>query len=164
MIRRLALTAGFAVLGAMALAPKAHAQAAPATEMVPFAGSVGSVCTLSNPEPGILGLTDPANPTVLDSEATDGQSGSITVNCSGENQVSVTEVTPGEVPEGFTAQSTIAKLSDGINSTDNDASPDPLNVTNGSEVTLEVNLQVTSDTALPPGSYEYNVMVTAAPQ
>ncbi len=161
MIRRLALTAGFALLGAMALAPKAHAQTSDEM-MVPFSGTVGSVCTLSNPTPGTLALVD-GDLTTLDSTATDGISGSITVNCNGENQVSVTSVTAGEVPEGFTAQSTIATLFDGTNITDNDTLTTPLNVTTDTDVPLDVDLRVESDTDLPEGLYEYNVTVTATP-
>ena len=162
MIRRLALTAGFAVLGAVAFAPKAHGQAAPAAqEDVMFEGTVGSVCTLSDPTPGTLALVD-TDPSILSSETVGGESGTITVNCTGENQVSVTSVTAGEVPEGFTAQSAIATLSDGTNTTNSNA-PTPLNVTNDADVPLDVDLVVESDTALPAGSYEYTVTVTATP-
>ncbi len=161
MIRRLALTAGFAILGAVAFAPKAHGQAAPAAqEDVMFEGTVGSVCTLSDPTPGTLALDE--NPSILSSEAAGGESGTVTVNCTGENQVSVTSVTAGEVPEGFTAQSAIATLSDGTNTTNSNA-PTPLNVTNDADVPLEVDLVVTSDTPLPAGSYEYTVTVSATP-
>jgi hypothetical protein len=162
MIRRLALTAGFALLGAMALAPKAHAQAAPASETVPFEATLGSTCTLSNPlqgdlvEAGDLLTSDPLE---------GGARGKIDVECTGNNTVSVAAPVEVSVPAGLStiAGSEQARLFDaGVEIADSDTG------TTGSvapgNVTLEVEMQVIQDGAgFPPGLYQYDVEVTATP-
>ena len=164
MIRRLVLTAGLTVLGAIALAPKAYAQvAAPAAnEMVKFEGAVGSVCKFSGTKPGELYQVDPVT---LDSDVPEGKSGGITVNCTGENQISVAAPMPVKVPTGFTADALLdAKISDGTNQTYAvDGPTTPLNVTPAVDVPLTVDMVVESTNPLPPGVYQYDVMLTATP-
>ena len=87
MICRLVLTAGFAVLGTVALTSKAHAQAAPDEMMVPFQATIGSVCTLSNPLQGDL---VPAGDLLTSDPAEPGAArGKIDVECTGGNIISV---------------------------------------------------------------------------
>ena len=159
MIRRLALTAGFAILGAMALAPKAHAQtAAPSEEKVMFNGTVGAVCTFSGTKPGTLaqfpsGLT-------TDSQG-GGTEGETIVTCTGDNN-NITVAAPRKVkaPANFQGSS-IAFVSYGPQSISSDGSPNSLQVPAG-DATLQVGMQVDSNGgALPPGAYEYEVTLTA---
>ena len=160
MIRRLALTAGLAVVSAVVFVPKAHAQtAAPAiNETVEFEGTVGSVCTFDGTKGGIL---DQPTATVLDSETPGGTSGQTKVNCTGGGVISV-DVAPGNVPPGFTPDNVVAKVTSGPNSADSEAG-DSFDVPPG-DVNLDVDLLVEDSDPLPPGLYQYDVMVTAAPQ
>ena len=162
MIRRLALTAGFAVLGAVAFAPSASAQVAdPVQEDVTFEGTVGSTCTLTPGRPGEL---MPGENNSLDSfTMAEAQSGQLTVNCTGNNQISVTPPSPVTVPDGFTADTLAALVSEAgteVTSSGTPAAP----VTPGSEVLLDVDMVVGSNNPLPPGSYEYTVTVSATPE
>ena len=75
MIRRLALTAGFAILGAVAFAPSASAQTAPAEEMVEFTGTVDSNCSFSGTTVGTLAAADEGK--MLSSKVPGGSSGEI---------------------------------------------------------------------------------------
>ncbi len=166
MIRRLALTAGFAVLGAVAFAPSASAQVAD-DETVPFSGSVGSSCALTLPTPGILALTDTDNPTTLSSdssEAVGGQSGTVTVNCNSSSTI-VTSVNENpEVPEDFivedaTSTVTLSSSDAGFTSTATGGSLTSSNT----DVPVDVDLKVASTAPLPAGTYTYDVTVTATP-
>ncbi len=158
MIRRLALTAGFAVLGAVAFAPSASAQVSD-TEDVPFTGTVGSVCTLSDPTPGTLALVE-GDPTTLSSTAIDGVSGTVTVNCNSSSTI-VTSVNDSPVvPEGFNAETVTVTLS---SSDAGFTEAGGLLATSDTDVPLNVDLEVGSDAPLPEGSYEYTVTVTATP-
>ncbi|MCJ8281544.1 MAG: hypothetical protein MJK14_17210, partial [Rivularia sp. ALOHA_DT_140] len=95
MIRHLALTASFTVLGAVAFAPNANAQSV--NQDVPFSATVTSTCAfIGNAQAGTLGLSgpppeDPSSPgrTLSSSTPPDGQSGQVTINCSSGGGVSV---------------------------------------------------------------------------
>ncbi|WP_414623113.1 hypothetical protein [Calothrix sp. CCY 0018] len=166
MIRRLALTAGFALLGAVAFAPNAHAQVAD-TEPVPFTGTVGSVCTLSNPQPGTLGLVDvnTLDSNVPDSDPSGGMSGSITVNCNSNSIISAVVDENPEVPEDFdVTTSTLAATLSSANAGFTSNTPSEASLTSSNtDVPVDVDLRVESTTPLPEGRYEYNVTVTASP-
>jgi hypothetical protein len=161
MIRRLALTAGFAILGAVAFAPKAHAQAAPETEMVPFKGTVGSVCTLSDPREGALVQLN--DDTLSSFEVAGGKLGSITVNCTNNNTISVGAPDAVDPPNGFNPVNSFADLTQN-GSFFADTSGLLSSVEPGVETVLDVGMSVENDTgALPAGLYKFNVPVTATP-
>lgn len=163
MIRRLALAASFAVLGAVAFTPKAHGQAAPAAnEPVPFSGTIGSVCTLTDPQPGTLAQQGD----LLASSVPGGAVGKVTVNCTGGNEVSVGVPSPVNVPQGFTPvpNSQRASLLENGNPFTDSFGAAPGSVTPGGDVVLDVDMEVINGGAVfPAGVYEYNVPVTAAP-
>ncbi|MEM7715569.1 MAG: hypothetical protein AAF349_18685 [Cyanobacteria bacterium P01_A01_bin.68] len=164
MIRRLALTVGFAILGAVAFSPKAHGQAAtPANEEVTFEGNVGDVCTLTDVEPGTLGRSGD----LLSANPNDGGSfGKVTVNCSGPNEVSVGAPSPVNVPSGFTpnpGSQQAALLEQNGNELATSNGPSGA-VTPGGDIILNVDMRVINGGGIfPSGVYEYNVPVTAAP-
>ncbi|MGB3758617.1 MAG: hypothetical protein WBA07_19920 [Rivularia sp. (in: cyanobacteria)] len=162
MIRRLALTAGFAVLSAVAFAPKAHGQVAPAvTEPVTFEGTVGSVCTLTDPNPGVLVQAGDA---LVSRPIDGGESGSITVNCTGSNEVSVAAPTPVQVPPAFaTPLSLKAELMENGNPFADSDTGATNSVAPGIDAVLGVDMEIISGSGFPAGVYEYDVEVTAAP-
>ncbi len=162
MIRRLALTAGFAVLGAVAFAPKAHAQAAPVTDTVRFEATIGSVCTLTDTQPGTLAQA--GDQLVSDPDLGGGGSGKITVNCTGGNEVSVAAPAEVSVPTGFTPIDLQSQLMQQDSTLVADSAGTTGSVsTDGSDVILDVDMQVISGSGFPPGTYEYDVEVTATP-
>jgi len=158
MIRRLALTAGFAILGAVAFAPKAQAQnAAPSEETIMFSGTVGAVCTFSDTNPGTLseftgGLT--TNP------QGGGTSGETTVTCTGDNNdISVAAPRRIKAPANFQGSSE-AFVSYNQDTANSNGGPSFVKVPAG-EATLQVNMEVQSNGPVPPGAYEYEVTLTA---
>lgn len=163
MIRRLLLTASFAILGAMAFTSKAHGQAAPDEMMVPFEAIIGSVCQLSNPIQG--NLVEAGGTLTSDPTETGAARGKIDVECTGANTISVAAPVAVQVPPGFSAASAQAALfEDGNPIAIADSIGNTGTVTTGSVATLEVEMQVTQGGGgFPPGVYQYNVPVTATP-
>ncbi len=184
MIRRLVLTAGLAVLGAVAFTPKAHAQTADAqpqtgtaSETVPFSGTVGSTCAFTNTQPGILEPDQipsyvTANNTIFDGQGTTGKT---TVNCTNGASITVAQPNPIKVPPGFSPSVTQAVVSNGETVI---SSPGPkfdggswsqvgtnLPITAGEDVALDVGMIAGEDNgpAIPSGMYEYEVTLTATP-
>lgn len=167
MIRRLVLTTSFAILGAVAFAPKAQAQAAdPVTEQVPFEANIGSVCTLSNPLQGDL---VPAGDLLTSDPAEPGAArGKIDVECTGGNIISVAAPVAVQVPPGLSTvpnsekarlfeNGTAAPIADSENGITGTVTP-------GGITTLEVEMEVIQNgSGFPPGVYQYNVPVTATP-
>ena len=161
MIRRLALTAGFAVLGAVAFAPSASAQVAD-TETVPFEATIGSTCTLSNPQQGDL---VEAGDLLTSNPVEGGARGKIEVECTGNNVVSVAAPVVLQVPTGFTTvpNSEQARLFDSGTEIANSDTGTTGSVAPGN-ATLEVEMEVIQNgSGFPPGLYQYDVEVTATP-
>lgn len=175
MIRRLALTAGFAVLGAVAFAPDASAQTA---ETVPFAGTFGNTCTFIGTAQGTLAQDDPDHAWIEASDGTGigttGAAGTTTVNCTGGGSLSVAPPTKTGGPAAFDTEPTYAVVFDGTNYT---AAGTPLNA-GWTRPTAPLTIPAATDTALnvgmtagdevftggvPSGTYTYEVEVTAAP-
>lgn len=175
MIRRLALTAGFAVLGAVAFAPSASAQTA---ETVPFEGTFGGTCTFSATTQGTLAQLDPNDEWFEASDGTGigttGAAGTTTVNCTSGGSLSVTAPTKTGGPAAFDTEPTYAVVFDGTNYT---AAGTPLNA-GWNRPTAPLNIPVAADTTLnvgmtagqdnngagvPSGTYTYEVEVTATP-
>lgn len=184
MIRRLALTAGFAILGAVAFAPNVQAQTADdqpqtgtASETVPFSGTVGSTCAFTNTQPGILEPDSipsyvTANNTIFGGQGTTGKT---TVNCSNGASITVAEPNPIQVPPGFNPSVNQAIVSNGETVI---SSPGPkfdggswsqvgsnLPITAGTDVPLDVGMIAGEKfgPAIPSGTYEYEVTLTATP-
>lgn len=160
MIRRLALTAGFAVLGAVAFAPNASAQAV--DETVQFTGTVESSCSFTPAEAGVLALSDAKT---LTSTATEGTAGTTSVNCSTGGIISVAEPVPqGETPTGdFILTASVSNAIDSTLSADSDNPDSSFDVNAGEEVGLNVDMTVSDTENLPAGDYTYEVTVTATP-
>ncbi len=161
MIRRLALTAGFAVLSTMALTTRAHAQtAAPSEETIMFSATVGSVCTFSGTKPGILGQFNSRLSTNPQEGGTEGET---VVNCTNEpNNITVAAPRRVKAPSNFNQGQSRAFVSYGGQGVSSDGSPPSLSVPAGG-ATLQVGMEVDSNGPLPPGLYEYEVTVTASP-
>jgi len=168
MIRRLALTAGFAILGAVACTPKANAQSV--NQDVPFSATVTSNCAfIGNAQAGTLSLSGPPPEDPgslgrsLSSENPGGQSGQVTVNCSGGGGLSVSTPQPQTVPSGFSPDDAIATISSSSFDARSDVQ-DILPVSGGADVDIQVDMEVFHTGNLPAGNYSYNVTVTAAPE
>lgn len=196
MIRRLALTAGFAILGAVAFAPNAHAQTADAdaqpqtateSETVPFSGTVGSTCTFTNTQRGILEASGTnssgASPTYVTANVGvfsqgNGTAGQTTVNCSGGGSLTVAQPNPINVPSGFNPSVTQAIVAVTTDTAPYTSSPgsrfDPgswsqvqaaLTIPTGQDVPLQVGMIAGEKfgSVIPSGMYEYEVTLTATP-
>lgn len=157
MMRRLALTGVLTVLSVMALAPKAQAQLA-TDQPVTFEGTVGSVCTFDMTEGGILAEDENGD---LSTFADGGESGTTTVNCTAGGDITVAPPQPMEVPNGFTGEATaiVFDPENLENSVDSDGDG-TLQVSAG-DFDLDVDMAVVPDEELLPGTYEYEVVVTA---
>jgi hypothetical protein len=167
MIRRLALTAGFAILGAVAFAPKAHAQAAPVTEMVPFSGEIKSSCQF-NPGGGDAkpGLLKP-NVDGRTMSTTLGTPGETIIVCYGPTSggtISVGTPMKGEkTPAGdFTMNASVTSGNGGEATSEDVTSSFEIGI--DEETNLTVNMEVTTnEKRLPAGEYSFNVPVTVTP-
>ena len=157
MIRRLALTVGFAVLGAVAFEPNAQAQTAE-SETIMFSGNVGAVWTFSDTQPGTLALLDDVTLGTLPEAG--GISGVTMVSCTNDNnEISVATPRQVQAPANFQGSST-AFVSYNDETADSD-NGDSFQVPAG-ESTLEVDMLVENTAGpLPDGVYEYEVTVTA---
>ncbi|MCJ8281543.1 MAG: hypothetical protein MJK14_17205 [Rivularia sp. ALOHA_DT_140] len=156
MIRRLALTAGLTILGAIAFAPNANAE----DVKVDFSGEVPSDCTFTIPVAGELALS--ADKTTLDSTTDPGFAGTTTVNCNG-GTVTVAPPDPtGDTPTaGVTVSATVTNVANPAQTADSSGTNFTLNADN---VDLSIDMQaVASIDELPAGSYTYEVSVTATP-
>ncbi len=189
MIRRLALTAGFAILGAVAFAPNVQAQTADAqpqtataSETVPFSGTVGSACTFTNTQPGTLEAPG-ATPTFIAGNVGvfsegNGTAGQTTVNCSGGGSLTVAQPNPINVPPGFNPAVTQAIIAVTTDTAPYTSSPGPrfdggswsqvqasLTIPTGQDLPLQVGMIAgeRNGSVIPSGIYEYEVTLTATP-
>ncbi|MEM9925578.1 MAG: hypothetical protein AAF915_17810 [Cyanobacteria bacterium P01_D01_bin.50] len=158
MIRRLTLTAVLAVLSVMALAPKAQAQLAE-EEAVEFIGAVGNVCTFNDTVGGTLGIDGEGELSTL---GDGGEAGSTTVNCTGGGEITVAPPVAMEVPNGFTGEATaiVSNPEDPTSATASDGDDEALVIPAG-DFDLDIDMIVSTDEEFLPGTYEYEVMVTA---
>ncbi|MBV6627342.1 MAG: hypothetical protein KI793_31115 [Rivularia sp. (in: Bacteria)] len=182
MIRRLALSAGFAILGAVAFAPNAQAQTGTASETVPFTGTVGSACTFSNTQPGTLEAPGTAPRFIAGNvgifSAGNGTAGKTTVNCSNGGSLTVAQPNPISVPAGFNPAVTQAIIATETDVSPYTSSPGPrfdtgsysqvqpsLTIPTGTDVELQVGMIAgeRNGPVIPSGFYEYEVTLTAAP-
>ena len=171
-------TAGFAIVGSLAIAGQAQAQ----TVDVNFAGNVASTCTFGAPTAGVLEQAFSGADPVMAVEGVKagipfgvnggGTAGSVTLNCS--NGGSLSAAAPvGTAPNGFTPatlQSVVyandAYTGNAIgtkiwSSVDNT----PITLPSGVQ-TINVGMIVGSTTpgVAPTGTYNYKVTLTATPQ
>jgi len=178
MIRRLALTAGFAILGAVAFAPNAQAQTAdadtekaPVTEMVPFSGKVESSCIFNfegqTTKPGFLGLSTDGK--TLSSEANTGGDGATpadtTIYCYGPTSGTISVGDP--IATGTTITSAgdldvVAQVSNGSGTATSEDKAS-FDIEPDQNVNLTVNMTITSTKRLPAGQYSYDVPIMATP-
>lgn len=178
MKHRLALAGSLAILGAVALAPKAQAQD---SVIIPFNGTVNSSCTFSGIQTGTLAQpSSNAEYLMAHSDSNVGQSGSVTVNCpSGSAKVSIDAPVKINAPNSFSPSVVQAVLTDGTNSTTASTNGQfsasaPWNTTNQTDITVNsasANLSVSmvvgknaNTNGLPSGTYQYQVTVTAIAQ
>ena len=185
MIRRLALTAGLAILGAVAFAPNAQAQVqaqnGTASETIPFSGTVGSACTFTGTQPGTLEA--PGSSTFVSGNvgvfsAGNGTAGQTTVNCTNGGSLTVARPNPITVPPGFNPAVTQAIVATETDKAPYLSSPGPrfdggswsqviptLAIPNGEDVALQVAMIAGENNGpvIPSGNYEYEVVLTATP-
>ncbi len=172
MIRRLALTAGFAVLSAVAFAPNASAQVA--IETVKFAGTIESSCQFNRggetTTDGSLVLINEGK--TLTSKGPGGISADTTIYCNGPTTtgtISVGNPIPtqqAKTPAGdFNVVATVFESNDESKTASSENSSSfTLNFTDDNDPkTLFVDMEVNSTEPLPAGEYYYDVTVTATP-
>jgi hypothetical protein len=174
-LRRLALVSSIAALSAVAFNPKAQAE--PATQDINFAGSVPAVCTFSNTTAGsLVSANGRLKGTGGLANVAGGTYGTTSVVCNGGAALSVAAPVQVTAPAGFTAVNTQTIVYDwnygewlrtvptsgdvmfnGLNS-------DPLTLGANQPRSYGVGMVVvpTNDIVLP-GSYSYNVTLTATP-
>ncbi|MEO1432297.1 MAG: hypothetical protein AAFV71_25170 [Cyanobacteria bacterium J06633_8] len=188
MIRRYLLTAGLAILGTVAFAPNAQAQTAnppsqngSASETVPFSGTVGSACTFSETQPGILEA--PGSSTFVSGNVGvfsggNGTAGQTTVNCTNGGSLTVAQPNPINVPPGFNPAVTQAIVATETDKAPYLSSPGPrfdggswsqviptLDIAPGADLPLQVAMIAgeRGGPVIPSGNYEYEVVLTATP-
>ena len=177
-IRQGLVLVALAASGLAISAPRAFAQAAPADATVNFTGTVGSVCLFSNTVNGTL-VQD--GPSLTSGPPTGGPPGAsvgfVDLDCTGSVDISVslpqdngstTDLLSGanfydaflEVGTGgggpFASHSFSA--TGGTNSNSTGFIPGPISET------LSVSMFIDVPGSPPEGAYNYNVVVTAAPQ
>ena len=174
-LRRLALVSSMAALSAVAFNPKAQAE--PATQDINFAGSVPAVCTFSNTTAGsLVGANGRLKGTGGLANVAGGTYGTTSVVCNGGAALSVAAPVPVTVPAGFTAVNTQTIVYDptyGQNLRTVPTSGDVMfNGLNSAPLALGANefhsyrvgmVVVPTNDTIVPGSYSYNVTLTATP-
>ncbi len=163
MLRRFALVSGLAVLSAVAFAPKASAN--PDTQIIEFNGEIAKTCNIE-----LLGNGQLDQDNVQASRLVTTMSGGAEVTCNGASTLSVSapqlQPTSTAIANGFTAAagSEVAVASGGsFNQTISDTPPSPLDRGVTHTVIVEMEAQTADGLALPPGTYEYQVTLTATP-
>lgn len=193
MIRRLVLTSGLVLAGAMAFSPNVLAQSVD----VIFEGNIGESCSFATPVPGVLVYTGgpPPNPGSVPGEITSdapgGVSGSVDVSCNTDTAdlqisdarfVSFTPTNPefdnGPFPPPGSnaflnararvpgAETTYGGPADGGGGTPGPSIPIfplPPNHSDGFRQTVEVDLGVDNPGPFPAGVYQYAVTLTIVP-
>ena len=101
MRRRLALVSTLAVLSAVAFAPKAGAQAVPATQNVDFTANLAGTCTFTGTTAGTLAVNGPFR-NWLEASSARGTRGQTTVNCTSGGQLAVSLPVLVTGPAGYT--------------------------------------------------------------
>ncbi|MDB9375639.1 hypothetical protein [Nodularia sphaerocarpa] len=158
MLRRSLCVSALILAGAVGFASSAQAQ----TADVPFAGFVGTGCTLL-PTPGVL-IPNAGDTALSSSEGTGATSGTVIINCSGNAAVTVAEPVIVTVPagaDGAVLASTLTVGSDSISGLVNDTLA---LVFPGLPVVADVDMTATLAGGLPTGAYSYIVTVTATAQ
>jgi hypothetical protein len=175
MIRRFAIAAGFAILGAAGFTSQASAQVSPP---VTFTTIVVAPCSFTGITPGTLAQRTPTTPyleaTAGISNLTTGTTGTASVTCAAGGTLSVNTPTVGAVPVGYTP--TNLKAVAQIGSVQTEAGTGftgniqfataplvlPINTAQTVRVGMAAGNGATGATgALPSGSYTYNVTLTA---
>lgn len=179
MIRRLALTAGFAILGAVAFAPNAQAQ--DATQDVIFNGTIADICTFSSVTNGTLEQANRQDQWLESNQiflGEDGTSGSATLNCSQAASLTTSAPVQNEAPAGFnsTTETAVARVGTNFTSASSNGAFDdgswsrseaPIAIEADTPTEIEVGMiagnAAKEGPAIPAGDYQFTVTLTASP-
>ena len=166
MLRRLLFASALLLVSTTAFTSQAQAQTTTGT--VEFSGVVGGACTFSNPVPGTLVLnsnddsflgSDSSNP-----DYAGGSAAEIDVNCTADATLSIDppnatgDALPGSTLSANAKSSNLGLdfLSDGTFTSNS--------MTTGQQDTIQVNMLVdNAGNAIDPGTYSYEVTLTATP-
>ncbi len=157
MLRRSLCVSALILAGTLGFASSAKAQ----TADVPFAGIVGTSCILI-PTPGVL-VPNAGDTALSSSEGTGATSGTVTINCSGNTDVSVAQPVIVTVPTDADSAVLASTLTVGGNSISGIAADILTLVFPGLPVVADVDMTATLAGGLPAGAYSYSVTVTAVP-
>lgn len=158
MLRRALFVSTLILAGTFGFANSAKAQ----TATTEFSGTVPGTCSLTNPTKGNLGYTATAN-TTLDSTDTVGGGAAATVNvsCTGGTLRIAAPTRVGTVPTAnFTLTSTMTTAGGKTVTSSGGSSPALVAGDNG---IATVNMKAVNDVALPQGTYNFTVLITATP-
>ena len=167
MLRRLLFASALLLVSTTAFTSEAQAQTTTGT--VEFSGVVGGACTFSNPVPGTLVLNS-SDDSFLGSDSNNpdyagGSAAEIDVNCSADATLSIDSpnATGDALPEStLTATATSSNLGLDFQS---DGTVNNGSIAGGQQDTIQVNMLVdNASNAVDPGTYSYEVTLTATPQ
>ncbi len=153
------LVAASLVVGAGA----AHA----ATQVVNFQGTVAPSCTFGAPTVGTLGNNPGGN--YLGTDPLSGAGGAnaqVDLNCTGAATITVSDITNnGSAPNILpgTTRASVVSTSVGTASLTNGVTNVPVVTPGALNETIEVGMYIITAGAVPNGTYNYNVTVTANP-
>lgn len=180
MIRRITLTTGLLALSVLAFAPNVGAAPVPVDQIVPFSGTIDGVCSFSNTTPGVLAKTGTKQAvegtTGVPGGFGVGTAGATTVNCTSGGSLATSVPTVVSVPSAFAPAVLQSVVSDGTNHTSANSGGNfdtgiwnkpttPLTLGVGTNVNLKVGMIAGTNAtgAVPTGTYEYTVKLTATP-
>lgn len=179
-LHKLTIASGLAVLSAIAFAPQALAD--PVTIDTEFEGIVGTVCTFTNLENGILAKDDDNDDQwwLEASAGTNagnlGQAAKVTINCNTGGTVTVAQPVKLTAPATFNGniahavvyrpdgQFTTSGTRESFNWWPNDT--EELQIPNAQDLTLRIAMIVGDNQGFQPvpnGVYRYKVTITATP-
>ena len=147
------------LVSSLGVASKASAD----TATVTISETVPSTCLFGDSAPGTLGYNIASKTLNTASGTGSPTTGSISVLCNAAGSISITSVTPS-IPAAMTQSSLTATISDGTNTaTHNGTTPTgTITLASGTEdITVALNVQYAE--ILAPGSYSYEIGLTATP-
>ncbi|KST63689.1 hypothetical protein [Mastigocoleus testarum] len=165
MLRRLLFASALILVSTTAFTSEAKAQTA-TTGTVEFSGVVGGACTFSDPVAGILVPNTTGDALGSDSsnpEYSEGSEATIDINCTTGATLSIAEpVATGDPLTGATLSANATSSNLGLDFA-SDGSGAKNTIASGEQDTIRVNMSASNGANLDPGTYSYEVVITATP-
>ena len=147
------------LVSSLGVASKASAD----TATVTISETVPSTCLFGDSTPGTLGYNIASKTLNTASGTGSPTTGSISVLCNTSGSISITSVTPS-IPAAMTQSSLTATISDGTSTATHNGTTSSGTITLASGTQdITVELDVIYDKILAPGSYSYEIGLTATP-